>query len=257
MKYSLFQYLRWANPKSTALTWEQDYFDKNASLINLKLNDFLDASSTFGLIKTCIVLQGLSNRQKLNQRMSLFTEEDLHNENIVSNFFNILPYFECEGVEIYIPTYASLINDKYRNSPWLFKSFPYSSLTKSDSINLVNPFDVYGNAPFDSMFTRLVKLETHDSDSNAYWHPEFKTLYIIDDQGFCVEEIPLCDEKLKYWTGSGLFSRLETLLKDYYSNDQKVFLEHLLTLELISPSLYGELKDVADAGERFRAKKHA
>ncbi len=257
MKYSLFQYLNWANPKSSALTWEQDFFDRHASLINLQLNDYLDASSTFGLIKSDIVLGGLLNREKLNRRFSLYTEEDLHNEDIVTYFYNGLPYFEYEGEKIYIPTYGKLINEKYGKEPWAFKEFPYSDLTKSNSINLVDPFDVYGNAPFASTFTRLVKLETHDEDSNGYWHPEYRTLYIIDNQGFLVEMIPLCDEKLKHWTGVSLLSRLEILLQDYYANDQKVFLEHLLTLDLISSSLYSELKEIVDAGNKFRAKKNA
>ena len=257
MKYSLFQYLNWANPKSSALTWEQDFFDKNASLIDMQLNDFLDASSTFGLIKSDIVLGGLLNREKINKRISFFTEEDLHNDNIVSCFFHNLPHFEWEGVDIYIPTYAKLVNDKYRKETWAFKQFPYSALAKSNAINLIDPFEVYGNAPFSSTFTRLVKLETHDSDSNAYWHPEFKTLFIIDNQGFLAESIPLCDEKLKHWTGVNLFGRLEALLHDYYANDQKVFLEHMLTFDLISSSLYSELKDVVEQGNRFRAKTNA
>ncbi|MFA6861312.1 MAG: hypothetical protein WCR56_02905 [Bacilli bacterium] len=255
MKNSMFAYLLWANPKNSANSEEQIFYDTNARYFNMKLSDFNDNSSLFGIIRSDIVLKGLVNKDRMDKDILSFNKEQLDYPFIKKGMHHEMPYLDYNGQKIYIPTYSPAINEKYENSPAEMLDFPYNALLRDNQASLVDPFETYGNSLFSSSFTRLVRLKAHDEDSNAFYHPEFKTLFVIDDKGGLEQEIPLVDEKLKMFDGDNLFERLDLLMTDYYSNNRDGFLAHLLSLGLISKALFSELKDITNLADSFQKKR--
>jgi len=255
MKNTVFSYLLWSNPKSSANSEEQVFYDRYASLFNQTLSVFNDNSSLFGIIKGNIVLRGLLNKKVIDENVRVFSVDQLKRRSVIDSIHFELPYLEFKGQKIYIPSYSTQVNSKYGDDIQELKTFPYSALLKDNQASIVDPFETYGNHLFDSDFTKLVKLDIHDSDSNAFYHPNFKVIFVIDDCGGLQQEIPLFDEKLKNPSGDGLFQRLEILMKDYYMNDNDAFLEHLLTLELISRSLFNDLLAISQKNKIRKLKR--
>ncbi len=255
MKSSMFRYLLWANPKNSANSEEQIFYDTNAHFFNEELAAFNDNSSLFGIIKSDIVLFGLVNKAKMDKDIASFTENQLKDPFIISSMHTGLPYLSYKQSRIYIPTYSQAVNDIYGHNPNALKSFPYYVLLKDSKASLIDPFDTYGNLLFSSPFARLIKLDAHDQDSNAFYHPEYQTIFVINNFGCLEQEIPLFDEKCRDYDSQHLFDRLETLMRDYYQNNRDSFLTHLLTLGLISQPLYIELKGVTDKADNFQKKR--
>jgi hypothetical protein len=255
MKYSLFAYLLWANPKSSANSVEQAFYDQNATLFNATLSVFNDNSSVFGIVRSDIVLRGLLNKKKIDDEVEIYSAEQLSSAAVNEAIHAGLPYLEKGTERIYIPSYSPSINQKYAFDLPSLKAFPYLALVKDSQASLVDPFETYGNLLYDSPFTRLVKLETHDVDSNVFYHPEFKDLFVIDNYGGLEQEIPIFDERMKTMDGSHLFDRLELLMKDYYANERDDFLHHLFTLNLISKPLYEELCETVNQADLRKAKR--
>lgn len=255
MTKTFFEYLHWANPKSSALSEEQLFFDENASLFNMPLSRYNDLSSLFGLIRGVIILRSLKNRQELFHRIGLLTEDSLKDPDTLSSLFQGLPAFRFHGQDIYIPTYSPQINARLSSSPWLFKSFPYQALVKDGNLSLSHPFDLYGNVPFSSEFSRLVRLDVRKDDTSVFYHPEFSTLFIIDGQGNLEQEIPLKDEKLGAWPPKDLFDKLVLVSEDYFRQDRTQFLKHLVEYALLSSSLGTELQDAIESRKAKRRKR--
>lgn len=243
-KDSIFDYLEWINPKNIAFSEEETFFNEHAHLFTSKLSIYNDLSSTFSLIKACIVLESLDNKNKVDKFVNYYREEDLKKEEIQKIIFYHLPYFEFNDQKIYMINYSPYINKIYRNYTYRLKSFPFSALLEDKNIALDNFFDHYGYLPFSSIMTRLIPLKYGDKFTKTFYHPHFSTIYVIDNQGLLEREIPLFDDKIKNIDYSHLFDRLNLLMKDYYNLDEKSFLDHLLSLHFISESLYEELKNI-------------
>ena len=252
MPKKLFDFLLWSNPKSSALSEEQIFFDENASLFNEPLIPYNDPSSLFGLIRADILLQSLKNKEHIFHFIGRISSENLREERTREAIFHGLPSFSFKGTEIFVPTFSPQLNERMQKSPWLFKSFPYQALTKDRNLCLHHPFDVYGNLPFSSMFTRLVRLDVRKDRSSVFYHPEFQTLFVIDDQGTLEQEIPLHDEKLRSWPPQDLFRKLDLVMEDYFRLDKEAFLEHLAEYGLVSKAFYEEALENA---RKRRTKK--
>jgi hypothetical protein len=255
MKYSIFSYMQWINPKNIGSSPEQFFFDRNAQLFTGSLAVFNDASSIFGIIRSDIVLAGLKNKKDMDEQIDLYSVDQLKVPSVIASLHEELPFLDDQGTKIYIPSYSPTTNQRYESGLSLFKSFPYNALLKDPQASVVDPFETYGNRLFGSPFTRLVELETHDVDSNAFFHPAFNTLFIIDNYGGLEAEIPLFDEKMKMKDGDGLIGRLELLVKAYYSNNRDDFVNSLGSLRLVSKTLYTELTEITDKADNRRNKR--
>ncbi len=255
MSRSLFGYLTWANPKNIANSPEEAFYDQNASLFHVALSQYNDNTSLYGIIRANIVLQGLKTKKELDHNIELFSKAMLSDAEVVRPFFLNAPHFLFEGQNIYIPTYSPNINARYEKKPESFKDSSYAALIIDGTCSLIDPFETYSYALYDSMFTRLVRLQSHECDSSAFYHPEFRTLFVINLDGSLQQEIPLFDEKLRNPNDYDLFGRLEALMEAYYSNDRDRFLSDLVRLELISKSLYEEILHEVEMRDREREKR--
>lgn len=252
---NLFSYLIWANPKNSANSLEQFYYDHNATLFNASLARFNDNSSLFSIIKSVIILQGLSNKAKLDNAIKRYTSEQLNSSVLLKTIFDGLPFFEYEGVKIYIPTYTPQINLRYQNELASLQSFPYNSLVIDKESSLIDPFEYYNLLPFDSSFTRLVKLSNHDKHSQAFYHISFQTIFVINDQGGLDVEIPIFDDRLKNRHEDELLERLEILMGHYYKGDKEKFIDSLKDLDLISSDLYDEIIALVNRRNKKKEKR--
>ena len=86
-------------------------------------------------------------------------------------------------------------------------------------------------------------MDIQENDLCGFYHPFFETVFILDNKGCLVQEIPLFDEKLKYPNKENLFERLDELMKSYFSADRERFLTSLKDLKLISQQLYEDIKN--------------
>ena len=213
MKKTVFQYLEWSNPKSIAHSAEEEYFNHHASLFNEKSNMYNDTTSVYGIIRACIILESARNKEKLDY------------------FINTYP----------IPTLDREMNTLYNHNSALLLEPQYQDLFKSNLAYYVDPFKIYGAKLFDSTFTRLILLNTKDSQTYCFYHPYLETILIIDKEGRLLQEIPIFDEKIKQPNKTNLFNRLEELMKSYFKADRTEFIENLKNLEFISQSLYEDI----------------
>lgn len=240
MAKTLFEFFLWSNPKSSALSEEQVFFDENASLFNEPLSRYNDPTSLYSLIRANILLLSLKNKETLFHYISRLSVENLHEEKTREALFKNLPSFRFKGATILVPTYSPQVNEKLLKTPWVFKSFPYDAMVKDRNVSLSHPFDVYGNLPYSSPFTRLVRLDVRKNNKAIFYHPEFTTLFVIDEQGLLENEIPLKDEKVKNWPPRNLFEKLDKVMEDYFRLDRTAFLEDLLSFGLISKDFHDE-----------------
>lgn len=252
---NIFTFLSWANPKSAANSPEQEFYDYNATLFNASLAKYNSNTTIFDIIKSTIILRGLKNKRKFDDAIKLLGPEELSSPIFKRTLFDNLPYFLVDGIRIYIPTYDPRINKRYYDDILSLQRFPYSSLVQDPESSLIDPFDVYGYLPFDSCFTRLIKLGAHDVDSQAFYHPDFKTIFIINDQGGLEVEIPIFDDRLHHPDEDGLLDRLDTLVSYYYAGDRDEFINAFRDLKLVSKALFKEMLSFENKRALKKAKR--
>lgn len=253
MQQTILSYLRWANPKSYADSKEGEYYDENISLFPLALNQFNDNSSIFGVIRSNIILHGFATKSILDHYISRIDTENLDEEMVAPLLKNRF-YLTFKNQKIFIPTYSPEINEMYIKEPSVFKEYPMKALLNSKTNSLINPFKTYGIDLFSSPFTRLIQLDIREGHSYCFYHPEFQTIFVITDDGYLEQEIPLFDEKLTLPNLDNLFDRLKHLMRAYFSLDRTRFVGDLLNLGLISKDMYLQLKEVLNKLETKKEK---
>ena len=87
-----------------------------------------------------------------------------------------------------------------------------------------------------SPFTHLIKIK-EDKTSCAFYHPDFETIFIINDQGRLDIAIPLFDKYLKERDHHLLMKRVANVVDDFYSNERKKFVRSLRDNGLISSKM--------------------
>jgi hypothetical protein len=253
MSKSATEYLFWANPKSIANSFEQRFYDENASLFNVKTSLYNENRSILDIIKSTIILQGLENRRQLNTDYLQFPKEQLQRKEIQEALVEQLPYIEDGGERIYIPTYSREINDIYYRHPEMLKERPYSDYLTNENVGVVNPFETYGFLLLDSPFTRLVKLDATKDDIHVYYHIDFETLFFIRKDLTLELELPILDEKAKRTDNLHLFDDLEVIAKDYFDGDIEKMFVHLKEKKLLSSSLFEECME---ENTKYLRRKH-
>lgn len=240
MKQNLFSFLLWNNPKSSANSEEQIFFDSHAYLFNEKTNIFNLSGTLFGLIQACIVLRSTYNKEELDRLPLTLTKDIVSIPQLKEAAFQKLTYASIDDKRIYIPTYSKELNDIYFHHLEDLIDGQYKDVLKDPKLYIVNPFEEYGNAIYNSPFTRLIKLKSANG-VDTFYHIGFETLFVVDSTGSLIDEIPLFDEKNKNGSKDNLFERLDVLMDAYYRHDKDEFIQRLVSLELISQSLYKDI----------------
>lgn len=235
----ILQYIEKHQKKRKQFTKSEDYlfFSKNRSML-VKMSQFSFLSDSkdndFKIIRANILIHGLINKSIIEQEVKNLvkyteTHEILTHEDFVETLKRRIisrPYLEEKEGRIYIPFFPKSINSLYLSEPEKLNEYPYTDLLKSFTGLLIDPFDTYGAELYNTHFTRLVKIKTHQNVT-AFFHYDTYTIYIINDQGRLDSKIVLFDRYLKKITVSHMLERVRPVVDAYFNNDIKEFIEIL------------------------------
>ena len=238
MSRGFFSYLNWAVPKTRSPSAELSYINRNQSACPDIGRKYLDLSTPYGVRRSFIFLRSLKRRQAI---LSLLKDSDpneiLKNKGRIKTLFDGMPYFLYHQTKVFFPFYTPFINQRMLSDISSFYSFPYDAFLKDPDCSLINPFFEYGSHIFDRKQTRRKKLDVCDIDSSSYYLEEEGVLFFIDSRGYLETRIPFFDENRKQKDRSHLKERLESIAKDYYSNDFAKLSQNLISLKLLSPKV--------------------
>ena len=245
----LLEYIDKHQKRRKQFSKSEDYifYSKNRALLS-KLNQFsflLDGKeSDFKIIRANILIHGLINKSIIEQEVKnlvKYTEnhEILTHEDFVNTLMQRIdtrPYLEEKEGKIYIPFFPKSINSLYLNEPEKLNEYPYTDLLKSYSGVLIDPFDTYGWKLYDSHFTHLIKIDTYN-DVTAFFHYDTYTIYIVNNQGRLDSKIVLFDKYMKSYSTTHMLERIRPVVKAYFDNDVKEFVESLENNRFISSKM--------------------
>ena len=245
---SLFESLiREQSPTDYAKSKDALYFSKHSlrlSSIECFAN-LAKASCPFDVLRADIVLRSLENKETiekelLNHLKASKKEEGLPFEEFLENVLSDLPYFEKNGLKNYVPIFPESLALLYSKDVLKLENEPYKRLLKDYSAILIDPFDYYGYALFDSYFTSLIPIRKNKKGMAAY-DVDAKRLYFINNEGRLDEEVALFDKKLLRPSFTHLSIRLEKVADAYYSYDKDAFIQALVEQSLVSGTLIQEI----------------
>jgi len=188
----------------------------------------------FSLVQSIIIIKGLINKLAVE---SLVIEDKKTCTAKVNKIKKKLDHFDHNGVEVYIPFLLPNHNDLYFKTPNKLLDFPYSQFVDDYSDSIIDCFDVYNYALFDSSFADLIYLDK-DETSRAYYHPTLQIIFIINRQGRADVSIHLFDRKMESVENENIVRRASAVVKHYYANDKIGFVDSLFVNRLISEKLY-------------------
>lgn len=200
------------------------FFQKHEIKLNLTVDylAFLNPRDDFNLIQMSIIIESLLNYEKLMNYYNA-TEEK-------ATEFDVKPLFVHENVPIYCPLFS------VSNNLLIDNGLGANLNLNNDTIDL---FETYNFALYESALTSLVKV-SGDLKTRAYYHYDFHTVYIVNDQGRLDQRISLFDKHIKKPDYRNVIDRLQPVLKAYYDNDLLGFIGALVGEKLISQKLYNK-----------------
>lgn len=244
MSFKLFPFLEWYNVKKYSDSFEKRLYDDHLDFFSTYgfLSNYNSMTNSFELIKAAVIIQSIMNKNKIERETELYTDIELNKQSRNVVIHSRLPYFEYEGTKIYVPFFTREFNIHYDTELDSLTRSPFITLQDDFESSVVDPFDTYGFNVFDSNFTRLIKIDEYEDEHVAvFYHIGFETIYVINNQGGCDVRIPIFDSDLKKRNHYDLFKRVSRLMKYYFDDDRKGFIESLKNEELISEHLYEEI----------------
>lgn len=198
----------------------------------------------FKIIQCNILIRAIKNKDIIEKNLEKYSLESLAvpvdkrdrfiRDKVWEDLENAhAPYFEIDKGRIYIPFFSRGLNLIYNDQPTRLMDYPYNELKDKPLTACIDLFDMYNFSLFSSTFTSLIKIK-EDKTSAAYYHKEFETIYIINNQGRLDVCIPIFDRYLKTRNEEHLIRRIERVVTAYYSNDCSEFIKSLYEENLIS-----------------------
>lgn len=251
---SIFKFLKRSKKSIFEKTDEYKFYVTNSHLIAKILPAYklgLVEANDFKIIQANILIKAVMNKQIIENNLDKYREESLSlplNER--DNFIKIKvwkdldalnsPYFILDGARIYIPFYSKGLNIIFNDECSKLFEYPYNDLKDKPLSACIDCFDVYNFDVFNSSFTNLI-LVKKDVSSAAFYHPNFETIYIINDQGRLDLSIHLYDRYIKNPNTINVLERVRSVVDAFYSNDRKAFIKSLYKNQFISLKTYHQL----------------
>jgi hypothetical protein len=201
----------------------------------------------FALTRANIILRGLINKQMIDKFLHKAGEQSIQkhgrikHHDIRDQFLASikLPYFfNSQDTTYYIPFFNKAMNWIYGYEPDKVFDYPYNRLLDDFSTSIIDPFEKYHHDLYHSNFTNLVPLHVGDATSKGYYHPDFQTIFIINNQGRLDVKIHLFDRGLKRPNLHHCEERMRRALTYFFANDRQQFIDSLFKEGLISERVY-------------------
>lgn len=209
--------------------------------------DFINLMDSFSLIQCDTIVNSLKNKNYIEELTASLVKESIKDKNFIDKAYitkviheniveNSLPYFLSEKTEYYVPFFSRALNYIYSNEQYKLVNEPYSLLKKKFISSLVDLFEVYNFSIYDSNFTHLIKIKQVDNVC-AFYHPNFRTIYFINDQGRLDYHICLFDKYLTKINLNHISERVVPVVDAYFANDRHRLIVELIKNDLISEKL--------------------
>lgn len=203
-----------------------------------RFSDLYDSEENeFDIIRANILLRGLENKELFEKEIANINEHGTFEH---AKFVNTLrertidqPYFEEDGIKIYIPFFSRALNEIYTLEPEKLLSLPYSELQSNYDNACVDPFDTYGFELYNSFYTSFVKV-SQSKHVAAFFHYDTNTIYFINDQGRMDAKLVLFDKYIKKPKYAHMMERIGPVVEAYFHNDRQEVIDALFNNELIS-----------------------
>lgn len=250
--FRLFAYLEKNKKKRASLENSQEYkfFLENREILlkNRKFVFLYDADSEFMVFRANIIINGLLNKKKLEDEITNVEKhidkgEKISNQEfkeIITSKMAGLPFYQDGDTKIYMPFFPRNINILYLNEPHQLLNYPYHDLMVDFDNSIIDGFDKYGSELYNSHFSRLVKICSNGNES-AYFHYDFNTCYIVNEQGRLDVRICLFDKHMRRIENTHMHERLRPVIDAYYNNDRALFIENMHNSGFISSKLYRKI----------------
>lgn len=214
-------------------------FKRYANLYDSEENEF-------NIMRANILLRGLENKRLFESEIeNIKNHGDIEHTKFVTALKERTidqPYYEINGVKIFIPFFSSALNQIYVNEPEKMLSLPYSELKTDFEEACIDPFDTYGYELFNSYFTSLVKI-SETKGVAAFFHYDTNTIYFINDQGRLDAKVVLFDKYMKKISFTHMMERISPVVEAYFNNNKVEMIDALFNNNLISENMYHLLKD--------------
>lgn len=188
-------------------------------------------ASDFLMIRANIIIRSLFNKKEIEKAIKelspLLAKDQITKFRVdFKERIDKLPCYSTGKDRIYVTFFSRAINLMYLTSPEEFNKFPFNVLEKNYSSSIIDAFDTYGADIFDSVFTKLVKISTNGREI-AYYHYDFKCIYIVNNQGRLDNKIYLFDEFLEEFDTTNMIERIKPVIDAYFANDRDEFIKKL------------------------------
>lgn len=205
-------------------------------------------SDSFGIIRASIVIKAILNKEEIENRIAIQArlngtdqEQEITDE-FVADVLGSLPYLMWQGEKIYVPIFPASLASLYTNSFKKLSASPYKKLLSHFDAAIVDPFDYYGHALFNSRFTKLVVIKENKGIMACYDY-ESETIYFINDQGRLDNSIALFDKYLKDPNKDHLLRRTKKVVEAYFNNDRTALVDALFQEKFISERVYKQIEE--------------
>lgn len=205
---------------------------------------FLAPKRPFDVIRANIIIRSLENKKAIERWALSYVEASESDSSIKESMAMAmaeLPYLNQGNRKIYVTFFPTSLNDIYSGNFRKIRIAPYKRLLSSFEAVMVDPFDYYGAAIYDSHFTKLVPVSL-GGDIAAFYDYDAMSIYFVNAQGRLDQEVALFDKWLIHPKKTNLVQRIEKVAKAYIDNDKEAFYKALEEGELVSKKLLDKVR---------------
>ena len=238
------------------------YFEENRSLLSAnEMYRFLYLpKNEFDVIRANIIIRAIKNKKILDDAIEYAYHQSMMKTSDAMEFIHErmtgLPYIQDENTKIYVPIFSKAINLLYYQDFGRLLKAPYNVLFTDYSASCIDAFETYSFELFDSIFTKLITVYKDEKILVAY-HYDYRTLYVINNQGRLDVKIALFDKYIRHPVLNHIVERVKPVIQAYVNDDKEAFLNALIANQLVSQKLVNEIryKDGVLIGRKLRKSR--
>ena len=206
------------------------------------------AEKPFDVIRANICIRAIMNKMKLDEAYrsaarplrvdgALDHDGEVAVRKAVEEAKKGLPFLSHGEDKIFVPILPRSLNLVYDRNIIRLEEKPMKALLEHGyDAMIVDPFDTYGPALFDSYFTRLMKVGEAEG-TVAFFDYDSLSIYFVNKQGRLDVAICLFDRGIKKRNLNHMMERIHPVVDAYFRDDREELKNILVQNQLISSSL--------------------